>query len=139
MDEQLEQQIEGRGAEAQIEEVLSQAGEETTEETVPEAGNPEAEVNTESSAEEKEISDAELSASEDPNKPSLGGEGGSERSPASSETMRLPLKSLFPATITPSGRSWLRLIRKWSAKSCLRIFIRHACRANCRLCGFMNP
>ena len=28
MDEQLEQQIEGRGAEAQIEEVLSQAGEE---------------------------------------------------------------------------------------------------------------
>ena len=69
MDEQLEQQIEGRGAEAQIEEVLSQAGEETTEETVPEAGNPEAEVNTESSAEEKEISDAELSASEEKDNP----------------------------------------------------------------------
>ena len=78
MDEQLEQQIEGRGAEAQIEEVLSQAGEETTKETVPEAGNPEAEVNTESSAEEKEISDAELSASEEV-KPE-------EQGPASEET-----------------------------------------------------
>ena len=86
MDEQLEQQIEGRGAEAQIEEVLSQAGEEAAEETVPETGNPEAEVNTESSAEEKKTPDAELSASEDPNKPSPGGEGGSERSPASLET-----------------------------------------------------
>ena len=86
MDEQLEQQIEGRGAEAQIEEVLSQAGEEAAEETVPETGNPEAEVNTESSAEEKVTPNAELSASEDPNKPSPGGEGGSERSPASSET-----------------------------------------------------
>ena len=69
MDEQLEQQIEGRGAEAQIEEVLSQAGEEAAEETAPEAGNPEAEVNTESSAEEKEISDAELSASEEKDNP----------------------------------------------------------------------
>ena len=69
MDEQLEQQIEGRGAEAQIEEVLSQAGEEATEETVPEAGNPETEVKTESSAEEKEIPDAELSASEDKDNP----------------------------------------------------------------------
>ena len=78
MDEQLEQQIEGRGAEAQIEEVLSQAGEETTEETVPEAGNPEAEMNTESSAEETEISDAELSASEEV-KPE-------EQGPASEET-----------------------------------------------------
>ena len=65
MDEQLEQQIEGRGAEAQIEEVLSQAGEETAEETVPEAGDSEAEVNTESSAEEKKTPDAELSATED--------------------------------------------------------------------------
>ena len=65
MDEQLEQQIEGRGAEAQIEEVLSQAGEEAAEETVPETGNPEAEVNTESSAEEKVTPDAELSASEE--------------------------------------------------------------------------
>ena len=65
MDEQLEQQIEGRGAEAQIEEVLSQAGEEAAEETVPETGNPEAEVNTESSAEEKKTPDAELSATED--------------------------------------------------------------------------
>ena len=46
MDEQLEQQIEGRGAEAQIEEVLSQAGEEAAEETVPETGNPEAEIST---------------------------------------------------------------------------------------------
>ena len=69
MDEQLEQQIEGRGAEAQIEEVLSQAGEEAAEETVPEAGNPEAEVNTESSAEETEISDAELSASRECEQP----------------------------------------------------------------------
>ena len=69
MDEQLEQQIEGRGAEAQIEEVLSQAGEETTEETVPEAGNPEAEVKTESSAEEKVTPNAELSASEDKDNP----------------------------------------------------------------------
>ena len=74
MDEQLEQQIEGRGAEAQIEEVLSQAGEETAEETVPETGNPEAEVNTESPAEEKKTPYAELSASEDPNKPSPGGQ-----------------------------------------------------------------
>ena len=78
MDEQLEQQIEGRGAEAQIEGVLSQAREEAAEETVPEAGNPEAEVNTESSAEEKEISDAELSASEEV-KPE-------EQGPASEET-----------------------------------------------------
>ena len=61
MDEQLEQQIEGRGAEAQIEEVLSPAGEEAAEE----AAGPEAEINTESSAEETENSNAELSASED--------------------------------------------------------------------------
>ena len=87
MDEQLEQPIERGGAEAQPKEtVLPPAGEEAAEETVPEAGNPEAEVNTESSAEEKVNPDAELSASEDLNKPSLDGEGGSERSPASSET-----------------------------------------------------
>ena len=63
MDEQLEQQIEGRGAEAQIEEVLSPAGEEAAEEAAEAAAIPEGEVNTESSAEETEISDAELSAS----------------------------------------------------------------------------
>ena len=79
MDEQLEQPIERGGAEAQSEEaVLPPAGEEAAEETVPEAGNPEAEVNTESSAEEKEISDAELSASEEV-KPE-------EQGPASEET-----------------------------------------------------
>ena len=76
MDEQLEQQIEGRGAEAQIEEVLSQAGEEAAEETVPETGNPEAEVNTESSAEEKVTPNAELSASPNGELPSPHGEGG---------------------------------------------------------------
>ena len=87
MDEQLEQQIEGRGAEAQPEEtVLPPAGEEAAKETAEGTVSPETEVNTESSAEEKVTPDAELSASEDPNKPFPGGEGGSERSPASSET-----------------------------------------------------
>ena len=53
MDEQLEQQIEGRGAEAQSEETLvSPAGEEAAEEKTGEAGTPEAKVNIESSAEE---------------------------------------------------------------------------------------
>ena len=66
MDEQLEQQIEGRGAEAQSEEaVLSPAGEEAAKETTEGTGSPETEVNTESSAEEKVTPDAELSASED--------------------------------------------------------------------------
>ena len=129
MDEQLEQQIEGRGAEAQIEEVLSQAGEEAAEETAPEAGNPEAEVNTESSAEEKEISDAELSASEEVNQ--------KNRGLLQRRQMTL-VWSCSQGIITPSGRSWLRLIRKLSAKNCLRISIRHACRASCRLCVFMN-
>ena len=78
MDEQLEQPIERGGAEAQIEEVLSQAGEEAAEETVPEAGNPETEVKTESSAEEKVTPDAELSAS--------GEEIPEEQEPASEET-----------------------------------------------------
>ena len=63
MDEQLEQQIERGGAEAQIEEVLSPAGEEAAEETAEAAAGPEAEINTESSAEETKIPDAELSAS----------------------------------------------------------------------------
>ena len=75
MDEQLEQQIEGRGAEAQPEEaVLPPAGEETAKETAEAAVIPEGEVNTESSAEEKVTPNAELSASEDPNKPSPGGQ-----------------------------------------------------------------
>ena len=60
MDEQLEQPIERGGAEAQIEEVLSPAGEEAAKETA----GPEAEINTESSAEETKIPDAELSTSE---------------------------------------------------------------------------
>ncbi len=77
MDEQLEQQIEGRGAEAQPEEAfLSPAGEEAAKETTEGTVSPETEVNTESSAEEKVTPNAELSASEDPNKPSPCGEGG---------------------------------------------------------------
>ncbi len=68
MDEQLEQPIERGGAEAQIEKVLSQAGEEAAEE----AAGPEAEVNTDSSAEETKIPDAELSASEDKDDSSAG-------------------------------------------------------------------
>ena len=87
MDEQLEQQIERGGAEAQPEEaVLSQTSEEAAKEAAERTDNPEAEVKTESSAEEKATPDAELSASEGPKKPSPGGEGGSEQSPASSET-----------------------------------------------------
>ena len=112
MDEQLEQPIERGGAEAQSEEaVLPPASEETAKETAERTNNQETEVKTESSAEEKVTPDAELSSSEDPNKPSPGGqrsgatgvndlpvagqsrgvtepqrEGGSERSPASSET-----------------------------------------------------
>ncbi len=79
MDEQLEQPIERGGAEAQPEEtVLPPAGEEAAEEAVPEAGNPEAEMNTESSAEEKVAPDAELSAS--------GEEIPEEQEPASEET-----------------------------------------------------
>ena len=81
MDEQLEQQIEGRGAEAQSEETfVSPAGEETAKEKTGEAGTPEAEVNSESPTEEtaeNADSDAGLSASEEPDKPSPGGEGGS--------------------------------------------------------------
>ena len=65
MDEQLEQQIEGRGAEAQIEEVLSQAGEEAAKEAAETAAGPEAKVNKESSAEEKVTPDAELFVSEE--------------------------------------------------------------------------
>ena len=77
MDEQLEQPIERGGAEAQPKEtVLPPAGEEAAKEAAEAAANPEAEVNTESSAEEKDSPDAELSASEDPNKPSPCGEGG---------------------------------------------------------------
>ena len=87
MDEQLEQPIERGGAEAQSEEaVLPPAGEEAAKEAAERTDNPEAEINTESSAEEKVTPNAELSASENPNKPSPNGEGGSERSPASSET-----------------------------------------------------
>ena len=77
MDEQLEQPIERGGAEAQSEEaVLSPAGEEAAKETTEGTGSPETEVNTESSAEEKVTPDAELSASEDPKKPSPHGDGG---------------------------------------------------------------
>ena len=87
MDEQLEQPIERGGAEAQPEEaVLSQTSEEATKEAAERTDNPETEVKTESSAEEKVTPDAELSASEGPKKPSPGGDGGSEQSPASSET-----------------------------------------------------
>ena len=63
MDEQLEQPIEGGTGEVLPEATVSPAGEEAAEKTAPEAGAEEAEVNTESSAEEKN-SDAELSASE---------------------------------------------------------------------------
>ena len=87
MDEQLEQPIERGGAEAQSEEaVLSPSGEDAAKEAAERTDNPETEVKTESSAEEKVTPNAELSASENPNKPSPNGEGGSERSPASSET-----------------------------------------------------
>ncbi len=66
MDEQLEQPIERGGAEAQPEEaVLPPAGEEAAKEAAEAAAGTEAEVNTESSAEETKISDAELSASEE--------------------------------------------------------------------------
>ena len=66
MDEQLEQQIEGRGAEAQSEEaVLSPAGEEAAKEAAERTNNQETEVKTESSAEEKVTPNAELSASEE--------------------------------------------------------------------------
>ena len=78
MDEQLEQQIEGRGAEAQIEEVLSPAGEEAAEETAEAAAGPEAEINTESSAEENGTPDAELSAAQE--------EKSAEQKPVSEET-----------------------------------------------------
>ena len=65
MDEQLEQPIERGGAEAQSEEtVLPPAGEEAAKETAEGTVSPETEVNTESSAEETKISDAELSVSE---------------------------------------------------------------------------
>ena len=64
MDEQLEQPIERGGAEAQPEEtVLSPAGEEAAKEAAERTDNPEAEVNTGSSAEEKVTPNAELSAS----------------------------------------------------------------------------
>ena len=77
MDEQLEQPIERGGAEAQPEEtVLPPAGEETAKEAAERTDNPETEVKTESSAEEKVTPDAELSASEDLKKPSPDGEGG---------------------------------------------------------------
>ena len=63
MNEQLEQPIEGGTGEVLPEAAVSPAGEEAAEEKAGEAGTPEAEVNTESSAEENN-SDAELSASE---------------------------------------------------------------------------
>ena len=70
MDEQLEQPIERGGAEAQPEEaVLSQTSEEATKEAAERTDNPETEVKTESSAEEKVTPDAELSASEDKDNP----------------------------------------------------------------------
>ncbi len=70
MDEQLEQPIERREAEAQSEEaVLSPAGEEAAKEAAERTDNPEAEINTESSAEEKVTPDAELSASEEKDNP----------------------------------------------------------------------
>ena len=66
MDEQLEQPIERGGAEAQSEEaVLPPAGEEAAKEAAERTDNPEAEINTESSAEEKVTPNAELSASEE--------------------------------------------------------------------------
>ena len=75
MNEQLEQPIEGGTGEVLPEATVSPTGEEAAEEKAGEAGTPEAEVNTESSAEENN-SDAELSASEEANKPSPGREGG---------------------------------------------------------------
>ena len=70
MDEQLEQPIERREAEAQSEEaVLSPAGEEAAKEAAERTDNPETEVKTESSAEEKVTPDAELSASEEKDNP----------------------------------------------------------------------
>ena len=76
MNEQLEQPIEGGTGEVLPEATVSPAGEETAEKTAEGPENSEGEVNTESSAEENN-SDAELSASEDPDKPSPDGEGGS--------------------------------------------------------------
>ena len=79
MDEQLEQPIERGGAEAQPEEaVLSQTSEEAAKEAAERTDNPEAEVKTESSAEEKATPDAELSAS--------GEERPEEQEPVSEET-----------------------------------------------------
>ena len=60
MDEQLEQPIEGGTGEVLPEAAVSPAGEEAVKEAAEGTGNPEAEVNTESSAEENN-SDAELS------------------------------------------------------------------------------
>ena len=66
MNEQLEQPIEGRGAEAQFEEtVISPTGEETVEKTPEGTENPEGKVNNEGSAVENNVSDAEPSASEE--------------------------------------------------------------------------
>ena len=68
MNEQLEQPIEGGTGEVLPEAAVSPAGEEAAEEKAGEAGTPEAEVNTESSAEENN-SDAELSASQEGDHP----------------------------------------------------------------------
>ena len=76
MNEQLEQPIEGGTGEVLPEAAVSPAGEEAAEETAEGTEIPEGEVNNEGSAEERNDSDAELSASEDPNVPSPGGEGG---------------------------------------------------------------
>ena len=102
MNEQLEQPIEGGTGEVLPEAAVSPAGEEAAEEKAGEAGTPEAEVNTESSAEENN-SDAELSASEEANKPSPGGEDHDARPDVRRSQLAGSLQGLTDEVSPPAG------------------------------------